>query len=98
MSGTYLDATTTGNGNQFLSVSGSITIGATGLQAGSGTVELDAGTFTLGGSNRLADGATVTVAGAILDTGTGLMDTVSVFNMSSGSLNGTGTITATTMV
>ncbi|MEO5716360.1 MAG: autotransporter-associated beta strand repeat-containing protein, partial [Luteolibacter sp.] len=55
------------------------------------------GTLSLGANDRLADGATVTVAGGILDTtGSNRTDTVSIFNMSSGSLNGGGTITAGT--
>src|SRR5205807_548996 len=55
VSATNLNATTGGNGNQFLSVSGSTTIDATGLSAGAGTIEFDAGTFTLGGPNRVND-------------------------------------------
>jgi fibronectin-binding autotransporter adhesin len=59
-------------------------------------VNVTAGTLTYGSSNRLADGATVTVSGTgILNVGT-FTDTVSIFNMSAGSLNGTGTLTAGT--
>ena len=75
-----------------------VTTGTTTLNgtSASTSVAINSGTLTLGSADRLADGATVTVAGGILDTGTTLTDTVSTFNMSSGSLNGTGTITATT--
>ena len=73
-----------------------VTTGTTtlnGTEAGT-TVNINSGTLALGGSNKLADGATVTVAGGSLNTGAGLTDTVTAFNMSSGSLLGTGTITA----
>jgi autotransporter-associated beta strand protein len=62
--------------------------------AGSLALNVNSGTLTLGASDRLANSAAVTVAGGILNTGTALTDTVGSFNMSSGSLTGTGTITA----
>jgi autotransporter-associated beta strand protein len=60
-----------------------------------GGISVNFGTFLLGSSNRLGDTTPVTVAGGIFDTA-GFTDTVSTFNMSSGSLNGSGTITAAT--
>ena len=61
-----------------------------------GGISVNFGTFLLGSSDRLGDTTPVTVAGGIFDTGTLLTDTVASFNMSNGSLNGTGTITAGT--
>ena len=72
------------------------TLAITGSINGSGTVTVSGGALTLGGSNKLADGAMVAVSGTgILDMG-GNDDTVTTFNMSAGSLNGSGTLTATT--
>jgi fibronectin-binding autotransporter adhesin len=59
-------------------------------------ISVNFGTLLLGSSNRLGDTTPVSIAGGILDTGTGLTDTVSALSISSGSLNGTGTITAGT--
>ena len=59
------------------------------------TVNINSGALNLGNSNRLADGATVTVAGGILGMST-VTDTVGTFNMSAGSLDGSGTLTAAT--
>jgi autotransporter-associated beta strand protein len=61
-----------------------------------GGISVNFGTLLLGSSNRIGDTTPVTVAGGILDTGSGLTDTVATFAMSSGSVNGTGTITAAT--
>ena len=58
-------------------------------------VNINSGALNLGNNNRLADGATVTVAGGSLGMGT-FNDTVATFNMSAGSLDGSGTLTATT--
>ena len=87
--------TVTGNlGVGTMNVTGSTALNGT---AAATAVNISAGTLTLGSSDRLANGATVTVSGTgILNTGAGLTDTVGTFNMSAGSLNGTGTITATT--
>ena len=87
--------TVTGNlGTGTMNVTGSTALNGT---AGATAVNISAGTLTLGGSHRMSDSATVTVSGGILDTtASGYIDTVGTFNMSAGSLNGTGTITATT--
>jgi fibronectin-binding autotransporter adhesin len=96
-----------GTGNTTIST-GAITGGGTLTKSGTGiftlnstsdstTVNVNSGTLALGANDRLANGATVTVAGGILDTtASNRTDTVSIFNMSSGSLNGGGTLTATT--
>ena len=62
-----------------------------------GTVAINGGTLTLGASNRLADGAAVTVNGAILDLGT-FSDSVTSFVLNGGNLDGTGKLTAATYV
>ncbi len=75
-----------------------VTTSAVNLNGTSGAtaVNVNSGTLLLGSNDRLADGATVLIAGGTLDTGTALTDLVSSFSMSSGFLNGTGTITAAT--
>ncbi len=59
------------------------------------TVNIDGGTLTLGASDRLSDSATVTVNNATLNLGN-FSDTVAAFTLSSGTLDGTGTLTAAT--
>ncbi|MES2658819.1 MAG: hypothetical protein V4689_09375 [Verrucomicrobiota bacterium] len=59
------------------------------------TVNINGGTLTLGASDRLSNSAAVTVNSAILDIGT-FSDTVGTFALNSGTLNGSGTLTATT--
>jgi autotransporter-associated beta strand protein len=86
--------TVTGNlGTGTINSSGAVALNGT---AAATAVNVTAGTLTLGSANRLANGATVAVSGTgILDMST-FADTVSIFNMSAGSLNGSGTLTATT--
>ncbi|WP_395736508.1 beta strand repeat-containing protein [Prosthecobacter sp.] len=79
-------------GTGTINSSGNVALNGT---AAAGTVNVTAGTLTLGSSDRLANGATVTVSGGTLAMGA-FTDTVSIFNMSSGTLSGTGTLTATT--
>ncbi len=59
-----------------------------------GTVNVDGGSLVLGAADRLSDTAAVNVA-AILNLGT-FNDTVGAFTLNGGSLNGSGTLTATT--
>ncbi|MES2988884.1 MAG: hypothetical protein V4808_13340 [Pseudomonadota bacterium] len=61
--------------------------------SGAASVGINAGTLALGGSDRLADAATVVVAnGATFDTSS-FNDTIGTLSLS-GTLNGTGTLTA----
>ncbi|MBU1538463.1 MAG: hypothetical protein KKC29_02265 [Alphaproteobacteria bacterium] len=79
-----------GAGNLF-QVSGVSTLNGT---SASGAVSIVGGTLALGASNRLSDTATVVVgSGAVLDL-SAFNDTVGLFGLS-GTLNGTGTLTAT---
>ncbi|HEX7262203.1 MAG TPA: autotransporter-associated beta strand repeat-containing protein, partial [Luteolibacter sp.] len=71
--------------------SGTVALNGT---AGASTVNVTAGTLTLGSANRLADSAAVTVSGGNLIMGGA--DTVGTFAMSSGSIGGSSTLTATT--
>jgi autotransporter-associated beta strand protein len=77
--------TKTGAGAQVLSGANTYT-GATTIQAG---------TLLLGSNDRLSNTTPVTVAGGTLDIST-FTNTVASFSMSSGALNGTGTLTAAT--
>jgi hypothetical protein len=74
-----------------------VTTGTTTLNGTSDSlaVDVNSGTLTLGASDRLANGAAVTMAGGTLGMGANT-DTVGSFAMSSGSLNGSGTLTAAT--
>ncbi len=83
---TNLDTnTSSGNTNQYLSASGTATLAATGLKAGSGTIELDGGTFALGGAGRVADASTLSVA-------SGATFQLNAFDETIGSLTGAGAI------
>lgn len=78
--------------------SATVTTGTTALNGtlGAGTVEVNSGTMNLGSSDRLANGAAVTIAGGTLGMST-FSDTVSSFTISSGTLGGsTGVLTAST--
>ena len=98
VSGNNLDATTSGNGNEFLSAAGSVTIDSTGLNAGTGTVTLDGGTFTLGGSNRINDSTSLSVNGATFAIGAS-SETVATVSLTSGSITGTtGVLTSTNTI
>ncbi len=58
---------TGGNGNQFLSTTGTATIANGGLNAGTGSIRLDGGQFALGGSHRIDDSSQLIVNGASFD-------------------------------
>ena len=55
---------TLSDGDQFLQASGTVTIGTGGLDAGSRTITLAAGTFRLGGADRIADGSRLAMTGS----------------------------------
>ncbi|MFO0821305.1 MAG: autotransporter-associated beta strand repeat-containing protein [Pirellulales bacterium] len=98
VSAAQLSTNTSGNGAQFLSATGFITIDAGGLNAGAGTIELDGGTFGLGGSNRIADATKVNVNGSTFAIG-GFHETVDTLTLASGSVTGSGgTLTSTNTI
>ncbi|WP_165219276.1 PKD domain-containing protein [Aquisphaera insulae] len=99
VSGTLLSSTSGGSSSQFLFVAGSITIGPGGLNpGGGGTLELDGGTFTLGGSNRINDAASLNVNGGTFSLGT-FSETVDTVTLTSGSITGsTGVLTSTNTI
>ena len=74
---------------------GTLTLGASSAINSATTVGISAGSLVLGASNQIGDSATVTVSGGALALGSS-NDMVSTFNLSSGSITGSGTLTATT--
>ena len=98
VSGTNLETATSGNGNQFLAATGTISIDSTGLSAGTGTVEFDGGTFNLGGSNRINDSTKLAVNGATFGIGT-FNETVDTLTLITGSVTGnSGVLTSTNTI
>jgi hypothetical protein len=69
VSAANLNTATAGNGNQFLAAAGSTNIDPTGLSAGTGTIELDGGTFALAGDDRIDDNSTLRIARGTFDIG-----------------------------
>jgi hypothetical protein len=93
--GLGLTTTTSGNGNQFLRSAGSTVIAPAGLDAGTGSINLESGTLILAGSNRIADTSDVVISGgATLDLGTS-SETIDQLVLVDGSVTGTGTLTGT---
>ena len=74
-----------------------VATGTTALNGtlGATTVNVNSGTMNLGAADRLANGAAVTVAGGTLGLST-FSDTVGSLTISSGTLGGSGTLTAAT--
>jgi fibronectin-binding autotransporter adhesin len=74
-----------------------VTSGTTTLSGtlGAATVNVNSGNLTLGSANRLSDSAAITIGGGTLALGSN-NDTVGGFTITSGSLGGTGTLTAST--
>lgn len=80
-----LAATTNGNASMFLQEIDSVTLDATGLSAGTGTVTLKGGTFRLGSSDRIDSNSKLDVKSAATFELNGFNETVN-------SLTGTGRI------
>ncbi|MBB5030452.1 autotransporter-associated beta strand repeat-containing protein [Prosthecobacter vanneervenii] len=74
---------------------GTLTLGASSAINSATTVSVSGGSLVLGASNQIGDGATVTVSGGSLAMGAN-NDTISVLSLSSGTVSGSGTLTATT--
>jgi autotransporter-associated beta strand protein len=75
---------------------GELDLNTTGNNSIAGNLTVSAGTAKLLRADQIANTSTVTILGTgILDMGS-FNDTVDVFNMSAGQLNGTGTLTANT--
>src|SRR6185369_6446894 len=75
------------NANQFLAVIGNTTIGAPGLDAGTGTIELDAGVLALGASNQVNDSTNLKVNGGTFGIGVN-SETVGGITLTQGSITG----------
>jgi fibronectin-binding autotransporter adhesin len=89
--GTILSSATLGTGTA------TVTTGTTTLEGllNAATVNVNSGGLNLGAANRLADGAAVTIGGGTLGLGAN-DDEVGSFTMTSGTLGGSGTLTAST--
>jgi fibronectin-binding autotransporter adhesin len=87
--GTIISNATLGTGTA------TVTTGTTTLNGllNATTVNVNSGALNLGAADRLANGAAVTIAGGTLGMGAN-NDTVSTFTMTSGTLGGSGTLTA----
>lgn len=92
---TDFDATTGGNGDQYLSVNGATTIDAVGLSAGTGTISFIDGIFNLGASNRIDVNSSIFVNGGTLALGTNNQSVAGVM-LNTGSITGPGTLTSST--
>ncbi len=89
----FLNSSTSGNGDQVISEVNKVndlTIGTSGLNAGTGTIHLDSGVFKLDGSDRINDGTVLSVGpsatfqlNGFAETLGGLSDSGSVINGSS---------------
>ena len=87
--GTIISNATLGTGTA------TVTTGTTTLNGllNATTVNVNSGTLNLGASDRLANAAAVAIGGGILGMGAN-NDTVGTFTMTSGTLDGAGTLTA----
>jgi YD repeat-containing protein len=92
---TNLDTDSSGDqGNQDLIAVSAATIDSTGLDAGTGAIDFDGGTFTLAGNNRINSNGAVKVNAGTLDLST-YGDTVAALTQTGGTLTGSGTLTVT---
>jgi hypothetical protein len=89
----FLNATTSGNGNLYFSTSGSTTIGSIGLSTGTGTVELEGGTFTFAVGTTATAGL-IDVAGGTLAVNSSI--TVPITVGAAGTLKGSGSVGSVT--
>ncbi len=101
--------TATGNGHQFLSEADFLTITTAGLDAGTGTIELDSGEFDLGAAGVIGDDSDVTINApaelylngfsetfdALAGDGTVENGTVSAVTLTLGYNDGSGTFSGT---
>ncbi len=94
ISATNLNSTSQANANQFLrSITGSMN---TSLDAGSGSVRLDAGTFVIAANERINDATSLIVNGATFNLQT-FTETVAGLLLSAGTISGTtGTLVSST--
>jgi uncharacterized protein YjdB len=84
-------ANLTGNGPITLTEAATATIN--GLNAGTGTITLDGGTFALGSTNAILAASSLIVAGATLNL-QAFNDAVAAVQLTSGSITGSGTLTS----
>ena len=89
-----LTAVTSGNGPLFLREADTLTIADGGLDAGSGTIRLAGGTFTLGGSDRIGSTSSVNVTGGATLAMQAFDNAVAGVTLTNGSITGTGTLTS----
>lgn len=92
-----LNATTNGNAAMFLEEIDSVTIDATGLSAGAGTITLASGTFRLGGANRVNDGSALGVSSGATFQLNGFDETVASLKGSGSVVNGTASAATLTV-
>ncbi|MCX7423287.1 MAG: FG-GAP-like repeat-containing protein [Planctomycetia bacterium] len=81
-----------GNANQFLKEAGSVLIDVAGLTAGTGTIQFSGGTFTLNGSNRIADSTLLDVPSGATFKLNGFLETIAGLTGSGSVLNGSGSL------
>ncbi len=86
-----------GNANQFLKEAGSVLIDVAGLTAGTGTIQFSGGTFTLNGSNRIADSTLLDVPSGATFKLNGFLETVAGLTGNGSVLNGSATAGSLTL-
>jgi autotransporter-associated beta strand protein len=79
------------NADEFLSEAHTVSV--TGLGAGTGTITLEGGTFSLGGNNAIAGASALRIAGAAVNLGP-FSDNVAGVELDNGSITGTGTLSS----
>ncbi len=92
-------ANTTGTNTVTITGAGNVILNNASINQFAPTLfSVTSGTLSLGASSQIADTTNLTVAGGVFNTTTGSdwNETVAAFTISSGSITGTGTLTATT--